>query len=553
MKSWSSVLVYFAFLSFLAMSSPPAAAQVQTFDGQTFTDDWTAELSAPGGFGRTAHAELTGDGLQDCVLIDGAQAMLLVGPDTGFAPVSLPIAANDICTLPGHLSDGRGAIAIVNGSGLAIGTFVEVSGTIATTPTASGAWAGARRVTPIDLDTAGRLDLAGVAYDNRTVLFATAGAAECEFFTAPGFVAAGDVLDLLALQWISGGAQEIALLTTAGVFVHTVDGTQLASFSSALAGGTIARIRQQGAATDRLTWITTYSPPSPQWLFTLAPSGVQGQVDVGELDIVSSTGADFDCDGDDDLLVSHRYAYSLVYFENQRSPSQPNAVSFNFNPDRMRLFRVANTPAPENLAWPSVADYDGDLDLDIVFPCESEQRVRYMRGDWIDQDRLRPRLISGTFMRSIHTVTLKLDAPLAVVAPTHLQVGIWYQINSGSLSEREGVDYVTVPWPTSWPAYITFHTTGLGTYPTQIHSAHIRGVTVGLGGTIAGALPAYVGSMTRDSATAADLADDPYASPGVPLTNLEEDPTLPVIVVGYPRPRRYKHNKPPAKYLPQPH
>src|SRR5688572_16668644 len=348
MKSWSLVP---AFAYVLPISLAAArAAQVETFDAQTFADPWTAEISAPGNFGRTATAELTGNALPDAVLLDGTQAVLLVDADAGFAPVSLQIPASDLCALAGHLGDGRGAVAVVNSTGLTICTYVAATGTLATTPTASGAWAGARRVTPIDRDASGRIDLAGVAADGRTILFALAGAAEGQFFTAPGFLAAGDVLDLLAVQWVSGGTQELAILTTNGLFVHTADGTQLSSFASVLPGGTIARIRQQGAATDRLTWITTYAPPSQQWLFTLAPSGVQGQIDVGALDVVSSTGADFDRDGDDDLLVSHRYAYNLVYFENQRSASSPNVESFTFNPDRTRLFRVGptNTPAPEN-------------------------------------------------------------------------------------------------------------------------------------------------------------------------------------------------------------
>src|SRR5688572_14069109 len=161
MKSWSLVP---AFAYVLPISLAAArAAQVETFDGQTFADPWTAEISAPGSFGRTATAELTGNALQDAVLLDGTHAVLLVDPDAGFAPVGVPIPATDLCTLPGHLADGRGAIAVVNSSGLSICTYVAATGTLATAPTASGAWAGARRVTPIDRDGSGRIDLAGVA------------------------------------------------------------------------------------------------------------------------------------------------------------------------------------------------------------------------------------------------------------------------------------------------------------------------------------------------------------------------------------------------------
>lgn len=551
MKSWSLVP---AFLCILPVSSAaPRAAQVAYFDGQTFADAWTAELSAPGGYGRTASAELTGNALQDAVLLDGTRAVVLVDPDLAFAPVGLQIPATDLCALPGHLADGRGAIAVVNSTGLTICTYAAATGTFATLPTASGAWAGARRVAAIDVDASGRLDLVGVAADGRTVLLALAGSAEGQFFTAPGFVAGGDVLELVALQWISGGAQELAVLTTSGLFVHQVDGTQLASFASVLPGGTIARIRQQGTATDRLTWITTYAPPAQQWLFTLAPSGVQGQLDVGALDVVSSTGADFDRDGDDDLLLSHRYAYNLVYFENQRSPSAPGVESFNFNPDRTRLFRVGptNSPAPENLAWPVVNDFDGDLDLDIVFPCEFDQRVLYMRGDWIDQERLHPRLVGGTYLRSTDTVTLRLDAPLAVVAPTHLQVDVWYQPDFPSPSERAGVDSVLIPWPSAWPADVSFHVTGLGVSPAQVHSAHVRGVYVQPSGALSGALPALVAALTRDSATATQLEGEPYSSPAIQLVHVTDDPTLPVQAIGKTRARRFKYNKPPAKYLQQ--
>lgn len=90
-----------------------------------------------------------------------------------------------------------------------------------------------------------------------------------------------------------------------------------------------------------------------------------GLVSVSENDIPSPGAfADFDGDGDIDLLVANYIYYSgmeIQYFENIGTSTNPEFDTPQVNPFGL-------TPEPDAIILPSVADVDGDGDFDLLFP-----------------------------------------------------------------------------------------------------------------------------------------------------------------------------------------
>jgi hypothetical protein len=535
-------------LAALAASSPFVSAQVQVFAGEQFSDAWTSELAAAGAFGRSAAGELTGNSAPEAVVLDGPRAVVLVDADTAFAPVVATLDADDVAILSGHAFDGRGVVAFVGSGGLTLATLAAGSGTLSTSASGLSAWSGALRVRAANLDGSGRSDLVGVASDGQTLLLAASASGELAFSSLGSFVALGTVLDLVPLQWTAGGAQELAVLTSAGVFVHSTSGALLASYASALPGGTIARIAQSGTSTDRIAWTTAYSTTLGQSLYTLSPGGIDGELELDPFDVVSSQGADFDGDGDDDLMYSHRFSYQLVYVENLRSAQNPYAESFTLDATTVIYEVGPDGSAPENVAWPAVADYDLDGDLDLVFACERGQQVRYVRGDRIDHGARQPRFVSATYASAGGSLSVQLAAPATAPAPgASLVVDVWRQATLADPLEQDGIARVVVPWPTSWPASIDLPIPEGNDHFYAVYSLEARAGYEVSPGMFDDFAPAAVGCFAVDTATVGELEAMEGAATAIEVaSSLPEASEIRASIVRRGRKCRYPEGQPPV-------
>lgn len=526
----------------------PAQAQ-QLFEGHTSSASWPQTLAAEGAFARAFALQLDADAVPDVVQLDGGRALAFLAADQTVAPLHLADGVADACRLAGHSSAGREALALVGGGGLRFVQLDPLNALPIALAHAAPELSGARVVRCAEFDTNALPDLAVLAADRRTLHVLASSGAPLSFAPAASFVAVADVRDIVPLQWVAGGACELALLTDAGVSVHSASGALLADYAGALPGGALARLEQQGAATDRLAWVATYSATQQQWLRTLSPAGLDAQLDLGALDVVAAIGADCDLDGDSDLLLSHRRSYELVWLENRRSASQPSVESFALTASLVRLFRVGPeaAEAPENCAWPALADLDGDLDLDVFFACEAQQELKLVRGDWRDEQVLRPRLLGAQFAPLGGALTLSLGAPLAGSGSAQaLELEVWRRAGVGANHEGLAVDHVVLELTAGWPAQVGLTLPESTTEFERIYTVRARLVARDAAGVRTASAPALLAGFTLRAAGADELLSDPAAGAGLDVSApLPEDPGARALIVPSSRTRRFADNDPP--------
>jgi len=543
---WSSLS---AVLATLAGSAWGFRAS-QLLHGSSFVEPWATGAPESGAFGRAEAGDVNGDGVVDAWMLDGTDAVLLFDVDATFAPVRVAPAANDLCLARGHALDGRDALAWVDAGGLHVGLVAPADAQLDLRLLNSGPWAGARLVRAADWDADGREDLAGVAADSRTIVLARAESGELAFETLVAFVALADVKDLVPLQWTPDAPLEFAVLTALGVQVHDESGVLLAAFSGP-PGGAVARIRQSGTSTDRLAWIAAPVPLMPQWLSTLSQAGIEAQVDLGGVDVVSCLGADSDSDGDDDLLISHTNSYELLWLENRRSSTNPLAESFLVTLQTLRLLCAGpiTEDAPENRAVPALVDLDGDGDLDVVFGCEGAQELHVIREDLVDEERARPAFAAASFSQALGRLTATIDAPLDGWGDANaLVVDAWRRPNLASFNEGLAVFTHTIALPAGGPITVNVELPELVSPFATLYSLRVRPVQLDALGAVDRGFAACLGTFAMFTADVNALLAEPYAESSISVTGgVPEDPTDSGKLVAGARTKRFATGCPPVQ------
>jgi len=532
---------------------PLLAQSTPKFQGDQHWAPWPASKNAPGAFGKGVPAQLTPDGVMDVLQLDGSQLVLLTNPDELFSVTNVRAGVEDMSTLRGAGAGGLDAVAIVGAGGLERVWYDSALGAFASASIDANTWAGAGLVRAADLDADGVSDLIGVASDRQSILVQLADSSGTAFHAASGFVVQADVLDVRVLQWDTDGAPEVALLTDLGVEVRDLDGGLLDSFPAAIPGGAICVIGQAGEQQDRLAWITEYAPPALQYLLVLcASAGVTEIVDLGALDAFATVSADYDLDGDDDILISHRFSYELLWIENERTQQTPSGTSFYQAGDR-KVFSVdSQSSASQNEAWPVVADLDGDGDQDVAFASEGTSKLVVFRGEALDQDALRASVESASysvdFLGGDGVLDLVLGAPSSIPAgATHLELRVWRQAYSGALLDEEPLEFQTLPLSGGWPSAAAIALPEQDAAFQDNYCVHLR--LVGLG---AGPLATYPSSVGVFGLLAADRG----ALATEPATLTDFDVTIPVPLEPEQSPnftsvRRLKIPPPPASKIPK--
>jgi hypothetical protein len=517
-------------LALLALPAPASINGFESFNGTSFSDPWPTNIAAQGQFRRSEAGELNGDGVPDVVQIVGDRAVVLIDCDQFFSLVEIPGLVSDATVLTGSTATGD-AFALVGPSGVQVGSIAPATGAVQLTTVRTGAWLGACKVRRANVDGAGLPDLCVISADQRTVrtLIQTA---PLVFADGPSFVALSNVLDALPLEWDGDAAGELALLMQSGLGVFEANGAPRASWTSVLPGGAIARIRNLGFSTDRIAWITAYAPPAQQWLLTLGLPGLEGQLDLGGLDVVAAIGADCDHDGDDDLLLSHRYSYDLMWIENDKGSGTLPALE-SFDPVRSSkvLFRVGpeNVAAPENASWPALADFDGDGDLDIVFASESTRTVQTIRGDWIDENTQRVQLASATYdvVAGHGELALALNAPSAMPSGVNrLQYVVSRRSGASGEIDQVNVAQGELPLPTSWPAALALPIPETSVEFQNVYDVQLRLVTRSSAGALTAIRPTTNVAFTVRTSIANELSQAVAAEFTVPVDLLVPPPAL---------------------------
>jgi len=498
----------------LLAASVASAQSYHLFGGEQHTAPWPASLVASGAFGRGTAARLTQASFPDAVVLRGKTPVVLVRPDQFLAASKLPISANDLTTLPGGAPSGLDAVAFVGSAGLTVAWFDAAQGAPVSSLVSSAA-ANGSLVRAGDVDGDGVLDLVVVEADGVTIR-PYLGDGAGGFVPSAGFQAAAPCRNLVVLRWDADAGEEVAVLTDLGVELYDDGGAPLKSWPSAVPGGTLCKFSQQGALGDRLLWFTAYAPPAEQWMMTLSPAGVDDVVNLGALDAFAAVPVDYDLDGFEDVLVSHKYSHELLWFENQRSAANPTGPSFSAYYNDMIGFRVGppGTGAPENAAWPIVADFDGDGDPDIVFPVELTDELAVLRGETIDQSTMLAPVSAANYdidpatLGGVLQVTLDRPAALPATADA-VEIEVWRQPDLAGPVDAHSVEHLVVALPPSWPLVVDVPLPEVDAEFTSTYHLQVRLLEHDAQGGVARAYPTQVASFALLAADVDTLKLDP--------------------------------------------
>ena len=292
------------------------------------------------------------------------------GVELHYAPAAFDVvypmglSALDLSVVPGAAPGGADAIATVGPAGLLQSHYVggDPAQLFVHTVVAVGGWTGATRVlVPRDDSThfVG-VDAAG------TGLLVFDGA------STGNISLPGAMRDLVLLDWDGDGVDEVFLVLDSRVLVLERDGTTLFQRTQPNTEAFAARVA--GDPADRVAYVVTPQGGSEQLLFTLDASAIEPPVSLGSFDVGSLVAGDVDGDGAEDLVTMLRSPetpadHVLLRLHNQSSVG--GTSTFTLGALTRWELGVGANPGPEQRAWPVLAPFARDGELDVALFVET--------------------------------------------------------------------------------------------------------------------------------------------------------------------------------------
>ena len=309
------------------------------------------------------------------------------------------------------------------------------------------------------------------------------------------------------LEWDGAGSPELAIKRGMTLEILDLLGQSVAQFIGGASSDVLIGVPSSTSPRDLLVWFRENVGQGTQSMVTLKAGLPQPAVDLGPLSVISATRGDLDLDGEQDLVLSSGLFSDLVVLFHS---SSSNPV---FSTDPLRSLVVSAGPGGYtgfNRAAPALADLDGDSDLDILYPIETDDEVWAIANTILDAALQKPVVMDvlGSFGPTELHLTLSLELPSGQTLPPsadRLEVVIWRQEGPGLAISSEAVSHQLVPVAaasSSWQYDLPVTLPGVGPSYTPIDYIQIRFVELNAAGTgYETAFPPFVGAFSIPYAT----------------------------------------------------
>ncbi len=438
---------------FLTLGASALDAQVGMPPGTSYTSSGFPGPDYPApdcAFRQCLAVELTDDDWPDAVVVcrtaAASEGSLFVLPNVDWmrARASVPTGAVDLAPLPGLGAGGRDAVTVVRAGELPeVVSFDPVTRGFVVDQFAQPDWVGARAVAFAPQE--GRTW--ALSSDGWMLFYVTGdprSPASCGSFSL-----AGQAFDVAVLQWDGGGASELALRTAAGIRIVDSSGALVATYGSQ--GAAALEPLSDGAGADRAAWAAAMG--ASDYLLSVSASDLDAPSMLGAIQPVALEAIDYNQDGWDDLLLSHKATRQLVWMPNM-GVVDPNATAFSLaNAEIWDLTDVPTASAPENEAQPAAADWDLDGDPDGFLLVQSSGEAFLRWNGVLDVQLSKPVVLSGSFLHNLGgPEVLQLD----VDRPPSGSLGSHFRLVTTVYSQVSGQDVDPVPFASEEALQPTF-------------------------------------------------------------------------------------------------
>ncbi|MCC7173346.1 MAG: VCBS repeat-containing protein [Planctomycetes bacterium] len=347
-------------------------------------DNSGSGLSALIPVSKLVFADVSGHGTRDCVGLYNGEVCLFYSP--GGLDLALKVQpANgtvDLCTVAPATGAGPRRLVTTNSIGMFVWSLSKSGSWANVQLTGSGAsnWINASMLRSGDVDGDGIEDVAGIASDGQTMLFAYGnGSGGFTTQVGPSFVHV--VSDFTLANLDADAALEVAGMQANGVSIREVStGTQTMFLRATGAVQCLTTLHRAGQ-TDQVAWLTTQTPGSNTVLYLANQSSYELPITLGGRIASFASAGDFNADGLDDLLVSHaNWTASTLY---TRIASTPPTPSFSPNPTDACDISVDGSAVGTQNPGPhaSLVDVDNDGIPEVAGYCDGPRTLRVLMRD----------------------------------------------------------------------------------------------------------------------------------------------------------------------------
>ncbi len=416
---------------------------------------WPVELGELGSVTRVVSGDLDGDARPDVFALsrpsdegtepspDARKLVMIQDPWQGAGTLVLPDLVHDIAYLPRVSNAPAGLLAQVGPEGLQVVAWSAGGPSPFVTETVSNVtpWLGAMMIRGADLDNTAGQDFVGLAADRHNVILRRGGASPVTLV----FDVGAEVIDLVGLQWIEGGPQEVAALTRVALKVYDNTGTLLDTFTPAASGfAAFAPVRFGENGPDRLAWVTSTAGGLTRTLNLvrhLTPQ-VEGPTTTPWDDVVAVRAADMDHDGDEDLVMAHGATNEMHVYSNGAAQGLARVYAWGRSQAVTDEILTPSNGIP-NESNPIFADLSSDGNADLLKAVQYSDveagtvtRFEILRADPLQEFTSEDVFASDyAFDFALGTIEATIDFwiwPFVPQGATHLQVVVFNQSNAQS-------------------------------------------------------------------------------------------------------------------------